>query len=55
MLAPARRLLGGRDIYVHQSRINNKHTKGSIVDWHQDYGTYHRVDGLLRPEVAMGG
>ena len=25
--APAKQLLGGRDIYVHQSRINNKGTK----------------------------
>ena len=30
---PARQLLGGREIYVHQSRINNKQMKGSIVDW----------------------
>ena len=32
IVAPARRLLGGRDIYVHQSRVNCKRTKGKIVD-----------------------
>ena len=52
VLAPARQLLG-RDIYVHQSRINLKQTKGAVVDWHQDFGTYHRVDGLPRPDGIM--
>ncbi|MGI9601182.1 MAG: phytanoyl-CoA dioxygenase family protein, partial [Acidimicrobiales bacterium] len=28
------------------SRINMKQTTGSIVAWHQDFGTYHRVDGV---------
>jgi len=36
----------GSPVYVHQSRINLKQTNGSLVEWHQDWGTYHRVDGV---------
>ena len=32
--------------FVHQSRLNVKQTGGSIVVWHQDFATYHRVDGI---------
>ncbi len=45
-LVDAGRQLLGEDVYVHQSRINMKQTNGSIVAWHQDFGTYHRVDGI---------
>ena len=48
----ARQLLG-KDIYVHQSRVNAKQTGGAIVHWHQDFGTYHRVDGVPRPDGIM--
>ena len=48
----ARDLLGG-DFFVHQSRVNSKQMNGAIVDWHQDYGTYHRVDGVPRPDGIM--
>jgi ectoine hydroxylase len=48
----ARDLLGG-PFYVHQSRVNSKQMGGAIVDWHQDYGTYHRVDGVPRPDGIM--
>lgn len=43
----------GKPIYVHQSRVNVKQTGGAIVDWHQDFGTYHRVDGVPRPDGIM--
>ncbi len=43
----------GHDVFVHQSRINWKQTNGSIVDWHQDFGTYHRVDGVPEPRGIM--
>ncbi len=43
----------GSPFYVHQSRVNVKQYGGSIVDWHQDYGTYHRVDGVPRPDGIM--
>ena len=26
---------------------------GAIVDWHQDFGTYHRVDGVPEPKGLM--
>jgi len=48
----AQQLLG-KQIYVHQSRVNAKQTGGAIVNWHQDFGTYHRVDGLPRPDGIM--
>ncbi|MBL8672762.1 MAG: phytanoyl-CoA dioxygenase family protein, partial [Alphaproteobacteria bacterium] len=43
----------GSPIYVHQSRVNVKQYGGAIVDWHQDFGTYHRVDGVPRPDGIM--
>jgi len=45
----------GKQFFVHQSRVNIKQTDGSIVKWHQDFGTYHRVDGLPRSEGIMIG
>jgi len=49
----AEQLLGDKHIYVHQSRVNAKQTGGAIVNWHQDFGTYHRVDGVPRPDGIM--
>jgi len=43
----------GKSIYVHQSRVNAKQTGGAIVNWHQDFGTYHRVDGVPKPDGIM--
>ena len=40
LINPSRTLLDN-EVYVHQSRINIKQTNGSIVAWHQDFGTYH--------------
>ena len=52
LVGPAEQLLGDR-IFVHQSRMNAKQMGGAIVDWHQDFGTYHRVDGLPEPKGLM--
>jgi ectoine hydroxylase len=52
VVEPAKQLLGN-DIFVHQSRINMKQTNGSIVAWHQDFGTYHRGDGVPEPRGIM--
>lgn len=52
LIEPSRQLLGN-DVYVHQSRVNMKQTNGSIVAWHQDFGTYHRVDGVPEPRGVM--
>lgn len=40
-------------VFVHQSRINIKQTNGSLVEWHQDWGTYNRVDGVPDPRGIM--
>ena len=45
----------GKSVYVHQSRVNAKQTGGAIVNWHQDFGTYPRVDGVPRPDGIMIG
>ncbi len=52
LVAPAEQLLG-EQIYVHQSRVNVKQFGGAVVDWHQDFGTYHRVDGVPEPKGLM--
>lgn len=52
LVAMAEQLLG-KPIYVHQSRVNVKQQGGAIVDWHQDFGTYHRVDGVPRADGIM--
>lgn len=54
LVAAAEKILG-KKFFVHQSRVNIKQTDGSIVKWHQDFGTYHRVDGLPTPEGIMIG
>ena len=45
IVEPCRKLTGG-EVFVHQSRVNAKQFHGAMVDWHQDFGIYHRVDGL---------
>lgn len=42
---PAQQLLGG-PFFIHQSRLNLKQPDGSVVVWHQDFATYHRIDGI---------
>ena len=54
ILRPVEQLLGNQ-VYVHQSRINIKQQNGSIVEWHQDFGTYHRVDGIPDARGIMIG
>jgi ectoine hydroxylase len=54
VLEPVEQLLGSK-VFVHQSRINIKQQNGSIVEWHQDWGTYHRVDGIPEPRGIMIG
>jgi len=54
MLEPVEQLLGDQ-VFVHQSRINIKQQNGSIVEWHQDWGTYHRIDGIPEPRGIMIG
>lgn len=48
ILGMVRQLLGG-DVYIHQSRINDKYGfKGSGFEWHSDFETWHSEDGMPR-------
>lgn len=48
LLGMVRQLLGG-DVYIHQSRINDKDGfKGSGFEWHSDFETWHAEDGMPR-------
>lgn len=48
ILGMVRQLLGG-DVYIHQSRINDKRSfEGSGFDWHSDFETWHAEDGMPR-------
>lgn len=48
ILGMVRQLLGG-DVYIHQSRINDKFGfQGSGFYWHSDFETWHAEDGMPR-------
>lgn len=48
ILGMVRQLLGS-DVYIHQSRINDKFGfKGSGFNWHSDFETWHCEDGMPR-------
>jgi ectoine hydroxylase len=41
------RQLFGEDVYVHQFKLNAKAAfEGDVWQWHQDYGTWARDDGM---------
>lgn len=53
LLGPVRQLLRG-DTYIHQSRLNPKPGfSGGAWNWHQDFGTWHREDGMPEPRCVM--
>ena len=54
LLHSVEQLLGSQ-VFVHQSRINIKQRNGSVVEWHQDFSTYHRVDGVPEAKGIMIG
>jgi ectoine hydroxylase len=42
----------GEEVYVHQFKINAKAAfEGDVWQWHQDYGTWARDDGMLEPRA----
>ena len=46
------RLLFGEDVYVHQFKLNAKAAfEGDVWQWHQDYGTWARDDGMPQPRA----
>lgn len=48
ILGMIRQLLGG-DVYIHQSRINDKFGfQGNGFNWHSDFETWHSEDGMPR-------
>ncbi len=48
ILGMVEQLLGG-DVYLHQSRINDKYGfQGAGFDWHSDFETWHAEDGMPR-------
>src|SRR5262245_9140174 len=49
LVEPLRQLFG-EDVYVHQFKLNAKAPfEGEVWQWHQDYGTWARGDGMLEP------
>lgn len=53
LLNPVQQLLRG-DAYIHQSRLNPKQGfSGGAWNWHQDFGTWHREDGMPEPNCVM--
>ena len=44
--------LFGEPVYVHQFKINAKAPfDGEVWQWHQDFGTWHRDDGMPEPRA----
>ena len=44
--------LFGEDVYVHQFKLNAKAAfEGDVWQWHQDYGTWARDDGMPEPRA----
>ena len=42
----------GESVYMHQFKINAKAAfDGELWQWHQDYGTWKRDDGMLEPRA----
>ena len=51
MIDPVQQILGER-VYMHQFKINAKSAfTGDVWQWHQDYGTWKRDDGMPQPRA----
>jgi len=51
LIHPVEQLLGDR-LYMHQFKINAKAAfTGDVWQWHQDYGTWARDDGMPEPRA----
>ena len=51
MIQPIEQLFGER-VYMHQYKINAKAKfSGDVWQWHQDYGTWARDDGMPEPRA----
>src|SRR6201747_2025833 len=51
MIDPVEQIFGEK-LYMHQYKINAKHAfTGDVWQWHQDYGTWKRDDGMPQPKA----
>lgn len=51
MIAPIEQLFGEK-VYMHQFKINAKAKfSGEVWQWHQDFGSWHRDDGMPEPRA----
>jgi ectoine hydroxylase len=51
MILPIEQIFG-EQVYMHQFKINAKSAfTGEVWQWHQDYGTWKRDDGMLEPRA----
>src|SRR6201992_3408817 len=51
MIGPVEQLFG-EQVYMHQYKINAKASfTGDVWQWHQDYGTWARDDGMPEPRA----
>ena len=51
MIRPVEQLFG-EQVYMHQYKINAKASfTGDVWQWHQDYGTWARDDGMPQPRA----
>ena len=51
LVTPIEQLLRGR-LYMHQFKLNAKAAfDGEVWPWHQDFGTWHRDDGMPEPRA----
>ncbi len=51
LINPVSQILDG-DIYMHQFKLNAKAAfDGAVWQWHQDYGTWKRDDGMPEPRA----
>jgi ectoine hydroxylase len=51
LVEPLRQLFG-EEVYVHQFKLNAKAAfEGDVWQWHQDYGTWARDDGMPEPRA----
>jgi len=51
LIRPVEQLFG-EQLYMHQYKINAKSAfDGEVWQWHQDFGTWHRDDGMPEPKA----
>ena len=51
LISPVEQVFGDR-LYMHQYKINAKAAfDGDVWQWHQDYGTWQRDDGMPEPRA----